>query len=468
MKYIIALVIVSLSGIFAYQLFWINRLYHSHQQQNRDYIIEAIRNADHIELFSRADTISRLANKRRETFSQADDRGGIALTTRFRSKDSVPATVRIVEKEAGLPLMPEVNAEMKKVLESGKVRVGDDFSSLGQLGLQMQRSLHEVIDTIFSVDLAKFDSLLTAGLREKNLHLRHFTEIRSLADSTVVASSVPTGEDPAHYDRYTWEYTTYHPKAYYVYVEPTRLASLAGMTGILVSSFLILLILVLSFAYMIWFLLHQKTVEQLKDDFTHNVTHELKTPIAISYAAIESIIHYNLLGNKEKADKYLHLCHEELEEIRLVMEDISLNALIGKILEQQKIKSSRPFRIRVESVPEEITLKADRVHLYSIISNLVDNAVKYADKEPEITIRAEAAGGKVQLRVQDNGPGIPEEYRRHLFDKFYRLPSSRHSQVKGYGIGLFYVKTMVEKHGGTVTVESVSGQGSCFIITLPQ
>ena len=250
--------------------------------------------------------------------------------------------------------------------------------------------------------------------------------------------------------------------------------------------FLILLILVLSFAYMIWFLLHQKTVEQLKDDFTHNVTHELKTPIAISYAAIESIIHYNLLGNKEKADKYLHLCHEELErlggmveqiltlslekrkEIRLVMEDISLNALIGKILEQQKIKSSRPFCIRVESVPEEITLKADRVHLYSIISNLVDNAVKYADKEPEITIRAEAAGGKVQLRVQDNGPGIPEEYRRHLFDKFYRLPSSRHSQVKGYGIGLFYVKTMVEKHGGTVIVESVSGQGSCFIVTLPQ
>ena len=133
MKYIIALVIVSLSGIFAYQLFWINRLYHSHQQQNREYIIEAIRNADHIELFSRADTISRLANKRRETFSQADDRGGIALTTRFRSKDSVPATVRIVEKEAGLPLVPEVDTEMKKVLESGKVRVGDDFSSLGQL-----------------------------------------------------------------------------------------------------------------------------------------------------------------------------------------------------------------------------------------------------------------------------------------------------------------------------------------------
>lgn len=107
MKYIIALVIVSLSGIFAYQLFWIDRLYHSRQQQNRDYIIEAIRNADHIELFSRADTISRLSNKRRETFSQADDRGGIALATRFRSKDSIPATVRIVEKKPDSLMCPK-------------------------------------------------------------------------------------------------------------------------------------------------------------------------------------------------------------------------------------------------------------------------------------------------------------------------------------------------------------------------
>lgn len=485
-KYIIFLVILSLSGIFVYQLFWISGLYRSLQRQNGEYITQAIRNADHVELFGRADSIGKLANKRRETVSFADDRGGTALSTRFRDQDSPAPSVRIVEERAGLPYSEGINEKMKKVLQDGNVKVGEDFSSLGELGLQMQRGLHEVLDTIFPIDLARFDSLLAANLREKNLHLCHFTEIRSLADSTVIASSRPDGEDTGRYRLYTWKYTTYHPKAFYVYVESTRMATLAGMSGMLVSSFLILLILALSFAYMIRFLIHQKTVEQLKDDFTHNVTHELKTPIAISYAAVESIIHYNLLGNKVKADKYLHLCHEELErlggmveqiltlslekrkEIRLVMEPVSLNALVGKLLEQQKIKSSRPFHIRAEYVPEEITLKADRIHLYSIISNLVDNAIKYAGKEPEITVRAEASGGRVQIRVQDNGPGIPEEYRRYIFDKFYRLPSSRRSSVKGYGIGLFYVKTMVEKHGGTVTVESVAGEGACFIITLPQ
>ncbi|MEY8612358.1 HAMP domain-containing sensor histidine kinase [Parabacteroides segnis] len=485
-KYIILLVILSLSGIFVYQLFWINGLYHSLQQQNREYITQAIRNADHVELFSRADFISKKTNKQRVTISQADDRGGVALTTRFSDKDSVIQPVSIIEKKAALSYASGVDEDMKKVLQSYSVKVGDDFKSLGELGLQMQRSLHEIIDTISPVNIAKFDSLLAANLREKNLDLRHFTEIRLLTDSTVIATSVPEGEDLSRYHLYTWKYTTFTPRAFYVYVESTRMASLAGMTGILISSFLILLILVLSFAYMIWFLFHQKTVEQLKDDFTHNVTHELKTPIAISYAAIESIIHYNLLDNREKADKYLHLCHEELErlggmveqilslslekrkDIRLVIEKLSLNDLISRLVEQQKIKSSRSFRIRTEYQPEEITLKADRIHLYNIISNLVDNAIKYADKEPEITIRAVATEGKTQIRVQDNGPGIPEEYRCHIFDKFYRIPSVRQSSVKGYGIGLFYVKTMVEKHGGSVTVECEPGKGTCFIITLPQ
>lgn len=485
-KYIILLVILSLSGIFVYQLFWITDLYHSLQKQNREYITQAIRNADHIELFGRADFIGKKSNKRRETISQVDDRGGIALSTHFPDKDSAATVIKIVEKKAGLPYSHGVDEEMKKVMQSGRVKVGDDFSSLGELGLQMQRSLHEILDTILPVNIAKFDSLLSAGLREKNLHLRHFTEIRSLTDSTVVATSIPTGMETDGYDRYTWEYTTFNPRAFYVYVESTRAASLAGMSGMLVSSFLILLILALSFAYMIWFLIHQKTVEQLKDDFTHNVTHELKTPIAISYAAIESIIHYNLLDNRAKAEKYLHLCHEELErlggmveqilslnlepekELRLQMETVAVAGMIDKIVEQQKIKSSRPFRVEVDCQPQDISLRADRMHLFNILSNLIDNAIKYTTGEPEIQIQVSAAGDKVRFSIRDNGPGIAAEYQAHIFDKFYRIPTERRSVVKGYGIGLFYVKTMTEKHGGVITVESRAGEGSCFIITLPQ
>lgn len=485
-KYIILLVILSLSGIFVYQLFWISGQYRLLEQRNKEAVEQAIRNADHIELFGRADRLGDLAGKRRETLSQTGEQGETALTTRFVDKDQPQASVRIIERDASLPLKHAIKEDVKKILENGTVRVGNNYSSLSELGLQMQQSLHAVIDTIMPVRLAVFDSLLTVKLKEKSLDLRHLTEIRSQADSSVVASSIPPEADLSQYELYTWQYVTFQPKAYYVYVEPTRWATLAGMTGILLSSFLILLILIVSFTYMIRFLLYQKTVEQLKDDFTHNVTHELKTPIAISYAAIESIINYNLLDNRAKADKYLHICHEELDrlgtmveqilslslekqrDIRLVIGRLSLNELVGKIIEQQKLKSARSFRIRVDFRPEAIWLKADRIHLYSIISNLIDNAVKYADKEPEIELLAELSAGKVQIRISDNGPGIPLEYQRYIFDKFYRLPQSRRSTVKGYGIGLFYVKTMVAKHGGTITVESSPGKGTSFLITLPQ
>ena len=250
--------------------------------------------------------------------------------------------------------------------------------------------------------------------------------------------------------------------------------------------FLILLILILSFAYMFWFLIHQKTVEQLKDDFTHNVTHELKTPIAITYAAIEAMIHYNITGNKEKTNKYLHICHEEVlrlgnmveqilslglerkKDFKLKYERVDLNGLLDKIVEQQSIKSSKPFHVGLESIPDRIILEADRTHLYNILSNILDNAIKYSGDSPHIQITAEERNGSVIIRITDNGIGIEEEHLAHIFDKFYRVSNSKRPPVRGYGIGLFYVKTMIHMHNGTIRVESQPGKGSCFIITLPQ
>ena len=332
-------------------------------------------------------------------------------------------------------------------------------------------------------------SVLGAVVMPHNLFL-HSEIIQSrqwnLEDSSIIASSVPADLDKTEYDLHKWEYTTYHKRAYLVYTEPTRWDTIRMMSGILFSSFLILLILILSFAYMFWFLIHQKTVEQLKDDFTHNVTHELKTPIAITYAAIEAMIHYNITGNKEKTNKYLHICHEEVlrlgnmveqilslglerkKDFKLKYERVDLNGLLDKIVEQQSIKSSKPFHVGLESMPDRIILEADRTHLYNILSNILDNAIKYSGDSPHIQITAEERNGSVIIRITDNGIGIEEEHLAHIFDKFYRVSNSKRPPVRGYGIGLFYVKTMIHMHNGTIRVESQPGKGSCFIITLPQ
>ena len=332
-------------------------------------------------------------------------------------------------------------------------------------------------------------SVLGAVVMPHNLFL-HSEIIQSrqwnLEDSSIIASSVPADLDKTEYDLHKWEYTTYHKRAYLVYTEPTRWDTIRMMSGILFSAFLILLILILSFAYMFWFLIHQKTVEQLKDDFTHNVTHELKTPIAITYAAIEAMIHYNITGNKETTNKYLHICHEEVlrlgnmveqilslglerkKDFKLKYERVDLNGLLDKIVEQQSIKSSKPFHVGLESMPDRIILEADRTHLYNILSNILDNAIKYSGDSPHIQITAEERNGSVIIRITDNGIGIEEEHLAHIFDKFYRVSNSKQPPVRGYGIGLFYVKTMIHMHNGTIRVESQPGKGSCFIITLPQ
>lgn len=487
-KYIFLLVILSLSGIFAYQLFWITNLYHAREKENRETIRQAIQDADHIELFSRIDFISSHTNKQRETSSIADTEGNFGISTQFPKQDTVlQETYTFLPIDTQAYRNPIRNKEIQQMLKSTSVKVGNDYASLGRLGLQMQQSLHELIDAKgMPIRIGRFDSLLDSLLQNKGLDVRHFTEIIDLQDSSVIASSIPANADLSDYELYKWKYTTYHPKAYYVHASPTYRTTLGMMTGILLSSLLILIILIVSFAYMIWFLIHQKTVEQLKDDFTHNVTHELKTPIAITYAAIEAIIHYNLTGNKEKTNKYLHICHEELQrlscmveqilslsqerkkEFKLKFETVCLNEVTDKVIEQQHIKSTSSFEASTEFIPGTICLETDRMHIYNIISNMLDNAVKYGEDQPLINITARVAGNSVILRISDNGIGISEEHLKHIFDKFYRIPNEGRSPVKGYGIGLFYVRTMVEKLHGSIIVESIPGKGSCFTITLPQ
>jgi len=448
--------------------------------------MQAIRDADHIELFERADRISKILKKQRETSSIVDSEGNFGISTKFPDKDSVQSdTYKILPLDTNL--YKNISEENQWMLKSTAVKVGEAYSSLGLLGLQMQQSLHEIIDNkIAPIGIVRFDSILTSHLHNNGLDIRHFTEIIDLKDSSIIASSIPENADLSNYELYQWKYTAYKPKAYYIYAESTQWSTIRMMTGILLSSFLILLILVISFTYMIRFLLHQKTVEQLKDDFTHNVTHELKTPIAITYAAIEAIIHYNIIENKEKTNKYLHICHEELQRLSSMVEQIlslslehkkdfklkfeptQLKELIDKIIEQQTIKSSKPFQTELEIKPDTICLDADRTHLYNVISNIIDNAIKYSGDNPVIRISATGTEDHIQIRITDNGIGINKENLPHIFDKFYRIPNEKGSPVKGYGIGLFYVRTMVQKHNGTIKVESIPGKGSSFTIILPQ
>lgn len=115
---------------------------------------------------------------------------------------------------------------------------------------------------------------------------------------------------------------------------------------------------------------------------------------------------------------------------------------------------------------EQFNLQADRTHLMSVIYNLLDNALKYSPERPEIQVELQDLGNEIKLSVQDNGLGIPTEYREKIFEKFFRIPTGDRHNVKGHGLGLSYVASVVAKHSGAISVSSTEGQGSCFTVKL--
>lgn len=159
---------------------------------------------------------------------------------------------------------------------------------------------------------------------------------------------------------------------------------------------------------------------------------------------------------------------EQRKAFRLRPEEITLIPLLETLAEQHRLKAKKPVSIDYKTEPEDLTVFADRTHFSNILSNLIDNAVKYSPEKAVIHIRCRETevNGKVEISVTDEGIGIAQEKQKHIFDKFYRVPTGNLHNVKGYGLGLYYVKTMIEKHGGTVCVESEPGHGSTFTIML--
>lgn len=237
-------------------------------------------------------------------------------------------------------------------------------------------------------------------------------------------------------------------------------AILTRMSGILVTTLLTIMLLGYAFAYFIRTVVRLKTLEEMKRDFTNNMTHELKTPISITCSAVDTLLNYRHGENPVKRRQYLNICIEQLSRLRDLVEQIlsmsmeqtknvginkehvELKPLFTRIAEQQKMKTDKCVDMNILVRPENLTVYADRTHLHNIVSNLADNAIKYSSDNVEIHIQASTDGEYCIISIADNGTGISQENQKHIFDRFYRVPKGDLHDVKGYGLGLFYVKTI--------------------------
>jgi two-component system phosphate regulon sensor histidine kinase PhoR len=252
------------------------------------------------------------------------------------------------------------------------------------------------------------------------------------------------------------------------------------------ASILFVVIIMVCFAYVVNIIFQQKKLSDMKTDFINNMTHELKTPVATISLASEMLQKDDILENRERANRYAGIIYDENKRLGEQVEKVlqmavldkgefklkktlaDVHSVIHRVVEKMMLQiENRNGSVKLHlNAPDSLTMM-DEVHFTNIITNLLDNAIKYSPGFPDITITTRNEKNQIVIAVSDKGIGMSKEAQKRVFEKFYRVPTGNIHNVKGFGLGLSYVKIMTEAHGGSIAVQSEPGKGSTFEIYFP-
>lgn len=279
--------------------------------------------------------------------------------------------------------------------------------------------------------------------------------------------------------------STYRETIYLHFDEDSNYV-LRQMGWIFGASILFTIIIISAFSLTVRTLFNQKKLSEVKTDFINNMTHELKTPLATISLAIDALTNQKVIHDEEKIRYYSGMIKEEnkrmnkqvekiLQAARIERQDIKLNLqetdaheVIRKVAHNLLLQiQERNGELNLNLGAAKHIINADDVHFSNIVFNLLDNAIKYSDKDLRITIETAIQAGMLAIKIKDNGIGMNKETQARIFEKFYRAHTGNLHNVKGFGLGLSYVKAIAEAHGGKVKVDSAIGKGSTFTLFLP-
>ncbi len=276
------------------------------------------------------------------------------------------------------------------------------------------------------------------------------------------------------------------PEYLCIYFPQEKQFLLTELWGMLLISIILIIVIVYSFTYTIATIFRQKRLSEMKNDFINNMTHEFKTPVSTISLACEALSDKELRGSEELLDNYLSMIREENQRLSVMAEKILQAAVIEK--GQLKMKKEKidihhiitdvikNLKIQVEIKDGEIIsnfgasrplIEGDKVHVTNLFYNLLDNANKYSPKKPLIRVTTDNVHNGIVIQIEDNGIGISKNEQKKIFDKLYRVPTGNIHDVRGFGLGLNYVKAIVEEHHGKITLESEVNNGTKFRIFLP-
>lgn len=369
-----------------------------------------------------------------------------------------------------------VRTEADGTVIEERAMLSENSSYSNQMVDAMSRQFHAIMDKYIPYDMEVMDSVLYNQLSNRFIYPDFLcVEVVNSNDSVICGNPKFNGESGL--DSFSFNINPDEGIYYKAYMTPLTRHILSQMFGIIITVFLLMVAFSLAFWYLFRTVSRLRTIEEMKDDFVSNMTHELKTPIAIAYSANDALLNYDTSNDPDKKTKYLTIANKQLRRLgelvenilamsmerrktmKLRPEDLQLREFVEEIAAAQRMRGDKDITINV-NIPENTTIEADRAHLANVLNNLIDNAIKYSRDSVEITV----TGDSHDLSVRDNGIGIPSKSIPYLFNKFYRVPHGNRQDVRGYGIGLYYVKSILDKMGWDIEAKSTEGEGSVFTI----
>lgn len=259
-----------------------------------------------------------------------------------------------------------------------------------------------------------------------------------------------------------------------------------SITWMVIGAILFTLIIIAAFYITVKTLLNQRNLSMIKSDFINNMTHEFKTPLATISLAVDALKNEKVLGDKKKMQYFNDIIKEEnirmnkhvetilqaalmeKQELKLNLKELHAHDLITRVVENFTLRlQEKQGQLKLKFNAKNDSINVDEVHFTNIISNLMDNAVKYSKENLLISVSTHCTSKYFILRIDDNGIGMSKETVKRIFEKFYRAHTGNLHNVKGFGLGMSYVKTVIDAHKGKIKVESVLGKGSTFIVEIP-
>lgn len=382
--------------------------------------------------------------------------------------------------------------QFSQTLEIGLKNVAEKMSRLNATTLPYGNPVRQLSSNYFVVDM---NSMIDANILEfylkkefekLNLHTDYEYAIYDCHTDKMVYGDYISADGASKTPKLTVNLPKYSGYLYYFGIRfPSLRSSVAGDMAIWFFFTAILLLSVIFFVYAIFIILQQKRFSEMQKDFINNMTHEFKTPISSINISADILVQPDIVNDPGRLSRYgwiikqenqrlnllveklLQIARLEKSGIQLKIERITLNELVRTVTDNFMANHGGSAQTEVSLDANIDKVEADVLHLSSILYNMTDNALKYAGENPIIRIMTRKEHDKVLIIVSDNGPGIAPRYRRRVFDKFFRIPSGNIHNVKGFGLGLYYVRIICRAHHWKIRLRSEPGTGAIFTIEIP-